>query len=201
MKYLQVFGKLLLHILVSVFREPWEFLRILIRRIRAACDVKRSRKRIPCLPLPPDVHRKPDPLIYCQSYLQSLGIAVTWDNPDIEIRKGGAPVNPHDLLPDTDYDVAITVHNGSNEASAQGVQVSLYFRKMGVAGPWTGPVSQDNVDLPVRGAPGEPALKILPWHTPHTRICTRICPGPGSGRDISVNVSGLVVTSAGLVRI
>jgi hypothetical protein len=165
MNFLLYFIRLLLYLLESLVREPWGFLLLLIRRLRGACAIKHSRKQLPCLPLPPDIVRKPDPLIYCQSYLQSLGIAVTWDNPDIQIQKAGAVVNPHDLLPDTDYDVAITVHNGSNEAPAPATGVQLWFRDWGIAGPWTF-ASQGSVDLPVRGASGEPASIRLPWHTP-----------------------------------
>src|SRR6266853_337974 len=36
----------------------------------------------------PAYHR-PDPCIYDQYYLMSLGLAVTWDNPDISIWQGG----------------------------------------------------------------------------------------------------------------
>src|SRR5690349_9581341 len=36
----------------------------------------------------PAYHR-PDPCIYDQYYLMSLGLAVTWDNPDITIWQGG----------------------------------------------------------------------------------------------------------------
>jgi len=164
---LRILWSVLVHLLVSIVREPWDFLRLVVRRVRNACELKRSRKRLPCLPLPPDIARKPDPLIYCQSYLQSLGLAVTWDNPDIQLRLGGSPVDQHDLLPDTDYAVAITVHNGSNEAPAPGVKVLLHYRRWGVAGPWIFE-SQGVIDLPVRGAPGEPGSLIVPWHTPHT---------------------------------
>jgi hypothetical protein len=166
MNFIRAWFNVLLHVLVSVLREPWDFILLLLKRLRALCQLKMSRKRLPCLPLPPDVARKPDPLIYCQSYLQSLGIAVTWDNPDIHLFKGGVPVNPHDLQPNTNYDVAITIHNGSNEAPAPNTQVTLYYRKWGVAGPWI-LASQGNVDVPVRGAAGEPAGITLPWKTPN----------------------------------
>jgi hypothetical protein len=167
MKALLFLWTTFLHLLIGILRSPIDFIILLVRRVRAIRDLKRYRKRVPCLPLPPDIVRKPDPLIYCQSYLQSLGIAVTWDNPDIHLEKGGNPVDPHDLQPDTDYNVHITVHNGSNEAPAPGTQVSLSYRKWGIAGPWN-LVTQGAVDLPVRGAAGEPATIILPWHTPST---------------------------------
>jgi hypothetical protein len=166
MNFLRVLFNVFVHMLASLFREPVAFILLLIRRIRALCQLKHSRKRLPCLPLPPDVARKPDPLIYCQSYLQSLGIAVTWDNPDIHIFKGGVPVNPHDLQPNTTYEVDITVHNGSNEAPAPNTRVTLYYRKWSVSGPWIF-ASQGNVDVPVRGAAGEPAEITLPWTTPN----------------------------------
>src|SRR6202022_4729558 len=58
--------------------------------------------------VPPWAYRQPDPLIYSQQYLQSLGLAVTWDNPDIHLELPalpGVPVDVHTLKPDTVYDV------------------------------------------------------------------------------------------------
>src|SRR5690242_16366654 len=47
---------------------------------------------------PPAYHR-PDPCIYDQYYLMSLGLAVTWDNPDITIWQGAVQVPENTLLP------------------------------------------------------------------------------------------------------
>ena len=55
-----------------------------------------------CQTIPPHIYRRPDPLIYSQQYLQSQGIAVTWQNPDVTIEQGGVPVDPSQLLPSTD---------------------------------------------------------------------------------------------------
>ncbi len=41
-------------------------------------------------------------MIYDQWYLMSLGIALTWDNPDIQLFKGGVRVSSDSLDPDTD---------------------------------------------------------------------------------------------------
>ena len=52
-----------------------------------------------CQTIPPHIYRRPDPMIYSQQYLQSQGIAVTWQNPDVTIEQGGVPVDPTQLQP------------------------------------------------------------------------------------------------------
>jgi hypothetical protein len=42
--------------------------------------------------VPPWAYRQPDPLIYSQQYLQSLGLAVTWNNPDMHLELPSAVV-------------------------------------------------------------------------------------------------------------
>src|SRR5450631_1557225 len=46
--------------------------------------------------VPPWAYRQLDPLLYSQPYLQSLGLAVTWDNPDIQVELPSAPGVPVD---------------------------------------------------------------------------------------------------------
>jgi hypothetical protein len=77
------------------------------------------------------------------------------------------PADSHNLEADTDYGVSITVHNGSNEAPALGLNVRASFRNWGIGGPWIA-IGQMIIDLPVRGAGGEPATVMMPWHTPAT---------------------------------
>src|SRR3954447_11896572 len=58
--------------------------------------------------VPSHIYRRPDPTIYDQHYLASLGLAVTWDNPDIHLELPGAPgvhVDSHDLTPATEYKI------------------------------------------------------------------------------------------------
>lgn len=74
----------------------------------------------------PSLHR-PDPCIYSQDYLLQLGLAVTWDNPDIVLRRNGVVVPEGDVLPDTDYAIEATVWNNSYEAPAVGVRVAFSF--------------------------------------------------------------------------
>src|SRR4051794_15988414 len=50
-----------------------------------------------CTRIPDRVYRRPDPLLYAQWYLLAQGLAVTWDNPDIEIQQGGVPVSSESL--------------------------------------------------------------------------------------------------------
>jgi hypothetical protein len=42
-----------------------------------------------CQTIPPHIYRLLDPMIYSQQYLQSKGIAVTGQNPDVKIEQGG----------------------------------------------------------------------------------------------------------------
>ena len=54
----------------------------------------RAKSPVDCLFIPPKIYRRPDPLIYDQYYLMAQGLAVTWDNPDIQLYdKIGNPVS------------------------------------------------------------------------------------------------------------
>ena len=52
----------------------------------------------------PAYHR-PDPCIYDQCYLRQLGLAVTWDNPDVTLLSNGVVVAKQNLLPNTQYEI------------------------------------------------------------------------------------------------
>jgi hypothetical protein len=114
----------------------------------------------------PAIHR-PDPCIYSQEYLTSLGLAVTWDNPDIRLLRGGVQVPEYGLEPDTDYEVEATIWNNSYEAPAVGLPVSVSFLSFGVA-TVAQPVGQTFVNLGVKGGVGHPAVARVPWRTPPT---------------------------------
>jgi hypothetical protein len=124
-------------------------------------------------PLPEDITRRPDPCIYSQQYLQSQGIAVTWNNPDIWMAKASTPgvIEPdsYHLEADTDYIVSVRCHNASTDL-ALGVKVRLLYR------PW----SFNSPDLlPVQTSPGGQevvrfaniagmgsTIVLFNWHTP-----------------------------------
>ncbi len=112
----------------------------------------------------PSFHR-PDPCIYSQDYLLKLGLAVTWDNPDIVLRKGGVIVTEHDLLPATEYEIDATVWNNSYDAPAFGLKVLFSFLSFGVATVETA-IGQTFVNLGVKGGVNHPANARMKWKTP-----------------------------------
>jgi len=66
-----------------------------------------SQTRDPCELNNPAFHR-PDPCIYSQQYLLSHGLPVTWDNPDIVLRRNGIIVAENDPFPNSDYEIGAT---------------------------------------------------------------------------------------------
>lgn len=125
----------------------------------------------------PSFHR-PDPCIYSQDYLLKLGLAVTWDNPDIVLRKGGVIVSEDAVLPDTDYEIEATVWNNSYEAPAVGVSVAFSFLSFGVA-TVENAIGGTFVNLGVKGGVNHPALAKMLWHTPSTpgHYCLKVALG------------------------
>jgi hypothetical protein len=115
--------------------------------------------------VPPEIYRRPDPMIYSQEWLKSQSVAVTWDNPDVHIERDGKPVSSHDLEPATKYEIVARVWNGSEHAPAVGLPVRFKYAGfgIGIAGDTIG---EQPVDLAVKGAPGCPAFARQPWTTP-----------------------------------
>ena len=137
----------------------------LIRLCRAA---NRDRGRAHEGNVPAWAYRQPDPLIYSQQYLQSLGLAVTWHNPDIHLELPGAPgveVDSNALLPDTDYVVVARIWNGATTAPAPALPVKVSYLEFGI-GTTHHDVGVKKVDLPAKGAVGCPATARVGWHTP-----------------------------------
>lgn len=92
-------------------------------------------------------------------------MAVTWDNPDIWLERGGSAVSSHDLEPDTEYDVVARIWNGSPDAPAIGAPVTFSFLSFGVGTPST-VIGTDTVDLHVKGSPQLPGVARTTWRTP-----------------------------------
>ena len=143
------------------------FIPLLVRRGTAV--VERARREddvLPCLPIPAGVWLRPDAYLYSQPALMALGIAVTWDNPDVRILDGaGNTVGSHDLLPSTTYRIQATIHNRSTDAPAPGMPVIFAPAGFGAGAPTIAALAT-TIDLPVRAAPGEPALAEVTWTTP-----------------------------------
>jgi hypothetical protein len=121
----------------------------------------------PRVTIPSHTYKRPDPLIYSQSYLMSRGLAVTWDNPDIRLERQGVPVSSSDLAPSTEYLLKARIWNGSTEAPAVNVQVWFSYLSFGI-GTTSTPIGETLVNLPVKGAPGLPVIAEMPWTTPGT---------------------------------
>jgi hypothetical protein len=112
----------------------------------------------------PSFHR-PDPVIYSQKYLMGLGLAVTWDNPDIALFKNGVQVSEGDLLPNTEYEIRATIWNNSYDAPIVGLHVDFSFLNFGVTTLSTA-IGSTVVDLGVKGGTQHPAIARMLWTTP-----------------------------------
>lgn len=121
----------------------------------------------------PSFHR-PDPLIYSQEYLQKLGLAVTWDNPDIILLRNSTPVPEGELLPNTDYEIEATIWNNSYDAPAVGLGVEFAFYSFGAA-TTLNPIGSTTVNLGVKGGANHPARARMAWRTPPAgHYCIRV---------------------------
>ena len=170
--------------LISVqwLREVIELVLDLIaihRRSEKLEDSRRARDprcRPVCGKVSPDVYRRADPMIYSQRYLIEQGLAVTWNNPDIQLYENGQPVSSSQLKPNTEYEVRATIWNNSTQAPAVGLGVDFYYHDFGI-GPAPINLGSDTVTLPVKGAPGHPATARATWRTPqagHYRLLVRL---------------------------
>ncbi len=116
--------------------------------------------------IPPHTYKRPDPMIYSQYYLLARGIAITWDNPDIQLYDGAGVATPsHSLTPNTSYDIRASVWNGSTDAPAINVLARFYYLSFG-AGTVRNYIGETYVDVPVKGSPLGPAQARMPWRTP-----------------------------------
>ncbi len=151
-----------------VLRNIWEHCRRACAKVRLP---GRQGKASPkdCITISDPAMKRPDPLIYDQYYLMSLGFAVTWDNPDIWLELGGVVVPSDQLQPNTTYDVVARIWNGSTEGVVAGLPIHFSYLSFG-AGVQTNKVFPGpdllHVDLGVKGGPQCPALARTKWTTP-----------------------------------
>ena len=118
--------------------------------------------------LPPSIYKRPDPMIYSQYYLVSQGLAVTWDNPDIDVIDPASPgtiLAPDELKADTTYRLRAQVWNLSNEAPAVNLLVKFHYLDFGI-GVTSHYIAETLINLGVRGSPSCPAYAESVWHTP-----------------------------------
>jgi hypothetical protein len=142
---------------------------LVLWRVLAGRRPKPSRYAAPpsatCQTIPPHIYNRPDPMIYSQRYLQSQGLAVTWNNPDVTITQGGVAVDPYSLDPNTAYQVTARVWNGSTNAPAVGLPVRFSYLSFGI-GTQTHPIATTTVNLGAKGAPNCPTFAEVTWTTP-----------------------------------
>jgi len=117
-----------------------------------------------CKQLPPHVKRKPDPCLYSQFYLSSLGLAVTWNNPDIWITlpDDATLVDSYHLQPDTDYIVHARIHDAFFDP-ALATEVRCFYR------PWSfNSPDRIPIELNPDGSERVVIIHIPPWDS---RVC------------------------------
>jgi hypothetical protein len=149
--------------IIYVSRLLWARLREICRK-RKLSHFERRQSGKSCRLRHPAFHR-PDPLIYSQQYLQQLGLAVTWDNPDIALLKSGVVAPEGALIPNTDYEIEATIWNNSYDAPAVGLGVEFSYYSFG-ATTTLNPIGSTSVDLGVKGGANHPARARMSWRTP-----------------------------------
>lgn len=165
--------KILRHLLRWLCRHICACVCHLLRRL-FNCGVgkgvppRRPPSRAPSIPISHPAFKRPDPLIYDQYYLMSLGLAVSWQNPDITIYQGGVPVaSAYDLAPNTTYEVIARIWNGSPDAVVSGLPVTFSYLSFG-AQTQSHFIGATVVDLGVKGSAHCPAYAKMLWTTPAT---------------------------------
>ncbi len=162
-------------VLLALVHDLWpaieQFVTVLLAKIRSLFVQETPLHpiyRAPCVPIRHPAFKKPDPLIYDQYYLMSLGLAVSWQNPDIQILLGGVPVtSAYDLQPATKYTVKARIWNGSTGGVCSGMPVTFSYLSFGV-GTESHAIGATAVDLGVKGSAHCPTFAEMDWLTPAT---------------------------------
>jgi hypothetical protein len=157
----------LLHDLFPAFKN---FVLLLLAIFRHCFGKTKGVKRRSCTHIAHPAFKRPDPTIYDQYYLMSLGLAVSWQNPDIQILEGGVPVaSAYDLMPSTTYIIRSTIYNASTTGIVYNMPVIFSYLSFGagtVSNPIPGPYP--TVSLGVKGTPQAITTAELNWTTPAT---------------------------------
>jgi hypothetical protein len=170
----------LLTLLRALFRRP--------KDDRSERD--RRAARSPCVPIDDPAFVRPDPLLYSQQHLMALGLAVTWDNPDIVLFHNGMPVPSHALQPDTVYDVRSRIWNDSFDAPVINMAVHLSYLDFGIGTTPIPVATATGVDVGVKGSATQPAFVSIPWRTPAQpgHYCLQVLLDPVDDRDGTNNL-------------
>lgn len=162
------FFKHLPQMLLLLLHLPWQLWLLILYICRHGLRCLKPRPRCKNeIDLPPEVHKRADPMLYSQQWLMSMGVAVTWDNPDIQLYQANAPVSSDLLEKDTDYEVRVRVWNNAYDAPAPGLPVHLTYFGFG-AGPSGTYLGKKIIDLGAKGTSQCPAFASFIWRTPST---------------------------------
>lgn len=119
----------------------------------------------PCMTIPADVYKRPDPMIYDQYELLANGVAVTWDNPDIKLYRGDKEVAALDVVAGEHYRIVARCWNGSFDGAAVGLRVRFSYLSFGVATK-SNEIGISKTDLGAKGTPSCPAFAEIEWDAP-----------------------------------
>lgn len=143
----------------------WELVKLICDWWKKQRHEEQPPPKSGCVPIDHPAFVRPDPLIYSQQYLLAQGLAVTWDNPDIELLKGGIAVSSANLEPSTTYEVRARIWNNSLEAPVVNMPVHLRFHDFGI-GPDPIAIGDTSVDVGVKGSASQPGFAQWLWTTP-----------------------------------
>jgi hypothetical protein len=150
---------------IDIVRRFWKALKRFCARGKLPHPLKHPSAD--CVTVQHPAMRRPDPCIYSQAYLMGLGLPVTWDNPDIILKRSGVVVPEYGLLPGTEYEIEATIWNNSYDAPVVGMNVDFSFLSFGVATTSTA-IGSRFVSVGVKGSANHPAKVAIPWTTPPT---------------------------------
>lgn len=166
MAWLRTFASLLRAVIYGWIVALYELLALLIRLCRKwHRHEEHPDKDGTCHPVDHPAFLRPEPLLYSQRALMAQGLAVTWDNPDIQLFRGGVPVPSSQLQTSTTYDVQVRVWNNSLDAPAVHLPVRLSYLDFGI-GNTPIPIASTNIDVGVKGSATAPAFATISWTTP-----------------------------------
>ena len=173
---------------VSLWQVLKRFCRLRHRRPKQGTE-HRPTAPTNCIPIDHPALVRPDPLLYSQRYLRNLGLAVTWNNPDIVLFKNGVPVSSSNLGPETTYDVQVRIWNNSLEAPVIAMPVHLSYLDFGI-GTEPIPIGSASADVGVKGSGDQPGFVSIQWTTPVTpgHYCLQALLDPVDDIDRSNNL-------------
>jgi hypothetical protein len=160
-------------IVSSLLFDVWPALRHIAQGL---CKLWRRVRRKPtvpehqavlsnCIPVRHSAYKRPDPCIYDQYYLASLGLPVSWNNPDMMILRNGVPVTSNDeLQPATQYRIRATIQNRSTGVAVD-MPVTFSYLSFGM-GTQSHFIGSTAVDLGAPGSADCPARAEMDWVTP-----------------------------------